>query len=67
MTKEKHYFGDNSDERLYIHMRHSKGYNNELEKSTCDDSGGTLTIKLKQAAAKKLRPTLPITDWILVY
>ena len=43
-------------------MRHSKGYTNELEKSTCDDSGGTLTIKLKQAAAKKLRPTLPITD-----
>ena len=32
MTKEKDYFGDDSDERLHIDMRRSKGYTNELEK-----------------------------------
>ena len=33
----------------------SQRYTNELEKLTCDDGGVTLTIKLKQAAAKKIR------------
>ena len=32
LTKEKDYFGDDSDERLYIDMRRSKGYTDELEK-----------------------------------
>ena len=31
LTKEKD-FGDDSDERLYIDMRRSKGYTNELGK-----------------------------------
>ena len=53
LTKEKDYFRDNFDERLYIDMRCSKGYTNELEKLTRNDGGVTLTIKLKQAAAKK--------------
>ena len=53
LTKEKDYFRDNFDERLYIDMRRSKGYTNELEKLTRNDGGVTLTIKLKQAAAKK--------------
>ena len=53
LTKEKDYFRDNFDERLYIDMRRSKGYTNELEKLTHNDGGVTLTIKLKQAAAKK--------------
>ena len=26
LTKENYYFGDDSDERLYINMRRSKGY-----------------------------------------
>ena len=55
LTKEKYYFGDNSDERLSIDMRRSKGYTIELEKFTHDDGGVTLNIKLKQAAAKKMR------------
>ena len=55
LTKEKDYFGDNSDELLYIDIRRSKGYTNELEKLTHDDGGVTLTIKLKEAAAKKMR------------
>ena len=52
LTKQKYYIGDNSDERLYIDMRRNKGYTNKLEKLTHDDGGVTLTIKLKQAAAK---------------
>ena len=32
LTKAKDYFGDNSDERFYIDMIHSKGYTDELEK-----------------------------------
>ena len=55
LTKEKSYFGDNSDERLYIDMRRNKGYTNELEKLTRDDGGAMLTIKIKQAVAKKMR------------
>ena len=34
LTKEKDYFGDNSDERLYVAMRHSKGYTDKLENLT---------------------------------
>ena len=54
LIKEKYYFGD---ERfwwkiIYWYER-SKGYTDELEKLTRDDGGVTITIKLKQAAAKK--------------
>ena len=52
LTKEKIYFGDDSDER-YIDMRRSKGYTDELEKSTRDDGGVTLTIKLKKPTENK--------------
>ena len=34
LTKEKYYFGDDSDEKLYINIRRSKGYTDELEKLT---------------------------------
>ena len=30
LTKEKDYFGDDSDESLYIDMRYSKRYTSEL-------------------------------------
>ena len=36
-------------------MRRSKGYTDELEKLTRDDSNITLTAKLKAAATKKMR------------
>ena len=55
LTKEKSYFGQNSDERLYIHMRRCKGYTGDLEKLTCNVGGVTLTSKLKEAATKKMR------------
>ena len=49
-------FADNErDDRIYIDMRRSKGYKDELEKINRDDSGVALHIKLKEAAAKKLR------------
>ena len=51
LTKEKDYFGDDSDERFYIDMRRCKGYTNELENLTRD--GGSVTIKLKKVAEKK--------------
>ena len=54
LAKEKDYFGDDSDERLYIDMRRSKGYTNELERLTHDDGRVMLTNKLKKAAEKKL-------------
>ena len=38
---------------INIDMRRSKGYTDELEKLNRDDGGVTLTIKLKQAVAKK--------------
>ena len=53
LTKENDYFSSKSDERLYIDMRRSKGYTDELEKLTQDDGGVNLSIKLKAAATKK--------------
>ena len=55
LIEEDKYFSDESDERVYIDMRRSKGYTDELEKINRDDSGIALNIKLKAAAAKKLR------------
>ena len=52
---KKDYFGDDSAQRLYIDVRRSKGYTNELERLTRNDGGATLTIKLKKAAQKKMR------------
>ena len=46
LTKERNYFKDTSVEKLYIDMRRSKGYTNELEKLTQDVDDIQLTIKL---------------------
>ena len=69
LTKEKDYFWDDSDERLYIDMRRSKRYTNKLEKLTRDDGSVTLTIKLKKAAEKKNETEgyCLFTGWILLY
>ena len=46
-------FDDNKrDDRIFIDMRRSKGYTDELEKINRDDSGVALHIRLKEAAAK---------------
>ena len=47
-------FGENSrDDRIYLDMRRSQGYTDELEKLTRDDSGLAVAIDLKAAATKK--------------
>ena len=45
LPKERNYF-TNTDKKLYIDMR-SKGYTDEPEKLTLDDSDLNLTVKLK--------------------
>ena len=55
LTKERDYFKSTIDERLYIDLRRSKGYTNELEKLTRNDSGISLTVKLKAATTKNLK------------
>ena len=48
------YFTD-SDERVYIDIRRSKGFTGELERVNRDDSDLTVTVGLKAAATKKMR------------
>ena len=52
---ESEYFSDDSDERLYVDLRQSRGYTNELEKPTRNDSKMTITIETKNSLAKKMR------------
>ena len=54
LVAEYDYFDEKSDERIYIDMRRSKGYTDELEKINRDDSGIALHFKLKKACTKKL-------------
>ena len=61
MTPEQEWATDTRDDRLYIDLRRSKGYTDELEKIYRDDSQLSLTITLKNAATKKLR--FRITAW----
>ena len=51
LPKERNYF-NNIDETLYIDMRRSKGYTDELERLTRDDSDLTLTLNLRQLPLK---------------
>ena len=51
---EKDYFGNDSDERVYIEFRDILGYTNEIEKPSRNDSKLTLTIELKSALTKKM-------------
>ena len=50
----KKYFTD-SDEKVYIDIRRSKGYTSELERVNRDDSDLSVTVDLKAAATKKMR------------
>ena len=54
MTEEDKFTDNERDDRIYIDMRRSKGYTDELEKINRDDSGIALTISLKEAAAIKI-------------
>ena len=55
ITAEDEFTNNEKDDRIYIDMRRSKGYTDELEKINCDDSGVALNISLKDVAAKKIR------------
>ena len=55
LKSEEVYFGNESDEKIYIDMKRSKGYTDELEKLTRNDNDISVTVKLKAAATKKLR------------
>ena len=55
LTEEDEFCENERDDRIYVDMRRSKGYTDELEKTNRDDSKLALTINLKQAAKSKLR------------
>ena len=55
ITEQDKFTDNERDDRIYIDMRRSKGYADELEKINHDDRGIALTISLKEAATKKLR------------
>ena len=55
ITPEEKYRSNTRDDRIYIDMRRSQDYTDELEKLTRDDSGLAVIIKLKEAAQKKIR------------
>ena len=55
LIKENEYFSDKFDERLYVNLRPSHGYTDELEKPTRNDSKMTITIQTKTSLAKKVR------------
>ena len=53
LKKENEYFSDKFDERLYVDLRPSHGYTDELEKPTRNDSKMTITIETKTPLVKK--------------
>ena len=55
ITTEENYTTANTDDRILIDLQRSKGYTDELEKITRDDSGLGVIVTLKKAAAKKMR------------
>ena len=55
MIKEKKKFTDGSDEKIFIDMRRSKGYTDELEELSRNDADINLAILLTKTAEKKMR------------
>ena len=55
ITPEEEYRDNSRDDRIYIDMRRSQGYTDELEKLTRDDSGLAVVVNLKDAAQKEMR------------
>ena len=52
IKEEDKFTSNETDDRIYIDMRRSKGYTDELEKLNRDDNGLAVTIGLKEAAPK---------------
>ena len=55
ITEEDIFTTNDTDDRIWIDMRRSKGYTDELEKINRDDNGLAVVIGFKESAAKKLR------------
>ena len=55
MSNENKNFTDESDEKIFIHMRCSKGYTDELEELSRNDADINLAILLTKTAEKKMR------------
>ena len=55
ITSEDDYTTNNTDDRVWIDMRRSKGYTDKLEKINRDDSGIALIIGFKKTTTGKLR------------
>ena len=53
LKNQTDYFGNGSDERLYVDLRQSRGYTDELEKPSRNDS--SMTISIQTALTKKMR------------
>ena len=49
------YFGDESDKKIYVDLRDSRGYTNKLEKASRYDSELTITIELTNALTKEMK------------
>ena len=60
MIKEKKYFTDESDEKIFIDMRCSKGYTDELEELSRNDANINLIILLTKAAEKNEAQSLSL-------
>ena len=58
LPSRNNYFTD-SDERVYIDIRRSKGYTGEFERVNRDDSDLVVTVDLKNTATKKMRLYVP--------
>ena len=55
LQNQTDYFGNGSDERLYVDLRQSRGYTDELENPSRNDSSMTISIQTKAALSKKMR------------
>ena len=53
ITEKDIFTTKDTDDRIWIDMRRSKGYTDELEKISRDDSGLAVVIGFKEAAPKK--------------
>ena len=52
-TRSKYF--RSADGKIFIDLRHRKGYTNQIEKLNRDDSDLTITVQLKVLAEKKMR------------
>ena len=57
-TMEENHTTTNTDNRIFIDLRRSKGYTDELEKITRDDSGLGNIVTLKKEVAKKMKQNI---------